>query len=108
MLAVFDIWHEGGYSFAPPSVEARMNKPAEYPQLSREQKAFDAQLDEMMRDHEGQFVLFHAEKPVAFFATYNEAYQAGLDQFGLDAVYIVSEVKRRDLHATSITWAARA
>jgi hypothetical protein len=74
--------------------------------LEREQGAFDAQLDSMMQDHEGEFVLFRDERPVAYFATYNEAYQAGLNQFGLDDVYIVSEVKRRDKYATSISWAA--
>ena len=66
------------------------------PRLEIEEKAFDLQLESMMRDHDGEFVLFRDEKPVAFFPTYNEAYQAGLDQFGLDDVYIVSEVKRRD------------
>ena len=77
-----------------------------YSKLEKEQTAFDAKLDEMMRDHEGDFVLFHDGDPVAYFGTYNEAYEAGLDRFGLDAVYIVSEVKRRDRHATSVTWAA--
>lgn len=85
-----------------------MNSATDYSRLEREQKAFDAQLNDMMRDHGGDFVLFQGEKPVAFFDTYNEAYQAGLDQFGLDGVYIVSEVKRRDNHATSVTWAAGA
>lgn len=85
-----------------------MDNTTEYPKLEREQKAFDSQLDEMMREHEGEYVLFRGEKPVAFFPTYNEAYQAGLDQFGLDEVYIISEVKRRDHYATSVTWAAGA
>lgn len=83
-----------------------MKSKTEYEQLEREQKAFDSQLADMMRDHDGEFVLFRAERPVAFFPTYNEAYQAGLDQFGLDEVYIVSEVKRRDHHPASVTWAA--
>jgi hypothetical protein len=85
-----------------------MEDATEYPKLEREQEAFDSQLDEMMREHEGEYVLFRGGKPVAFFTTYNEAYQAGLDKFGLDDVYIVSEVKRRDQHATSVTWAAGA
>ena len=85
-----------------------MKSPTDYEQLEREQKAFDSQLADMMRDHDGEFVLFRGEKPVAFFSSYNEAYQSGLDQFGLDAVYIVSEVKRRDHHPTSVTWAAGA
>jgi hypothetical protein len=85
-----------------------MKSLTDHAQLEREQKAFDLQLKDMMRDHDGEFVLFRGEKPIAFFATYNEAYQAGLDQFGLDDVYIISEVKRRDHHATSVTWAAGA
>jgi len=85
-----------------------METTTEYPKLEREQNAFDAQLDEMMLEHEGEYVLFRGEKPVAFFPTYNEAYQAGLDEFGLDEVYIISEVKRRDQYATSVTWAAGA
>src|SRR2546428_590929 len=89
-----------------PRLEAFMKTAPEYERLEREQKAFDLQLDEMMPAHEAEFVLFHHERPVAFFPTYNEAYQAGLDRFGLDDVYIVSEVKRRDNHATSVTWAA--
>ncbi|MEA2162998.1 MAG: hypothetical protein QOK37_1125 [Thermoanaerobaculia bacterium] len=76
--------------------------------LEGEQRAFDSQLEDMMTDHEGEFVLFRKGKPVSFFPTYMEAYQAGLDRFGLDDVYIVSAVKRRDIHATSITWAAGA
>lgn len=79
-----------------------------YAQLEREQKAFDSQLDQMMSEHEGEFVLFRDEKPVAFFDSYDEAYQAGLDRFGLDEIYIVSEVKRRNQYATSVTWAAGA
>jgi hypothetical protein len=76
--------------------------------LEGEQSAFDAELEGMIADHEGEFVLFRGGAPVAYFATYMEAYQAGLDRFGLDDVYIVSAVKRRDVHATSITWAAGA
>ncbi len=77
-----------------------------YDKLQHEQQAFDAQLEAMMAEHDGEFVLFKDEHPIAFFASYNEAYQAGLDRFGLDEVYIVSEVKTRDRYPTSITWAA--
>jgi hypothetical protein len=85
-----------------------MESSADYTQLEGEQKAFDAQLAEMMRDHEGEFVLFRGQRPVAYFDTYDAAYQAGLDRFGLDDVYIVSEVKFRDHLAASVTWAAGA
>ncbi|MGH9423316.1 MAG: hypothetical protein ACRD3J_25305 [Thermoanaerobaculia bacterium] len=76
--------------------------------LKSEQRAFDAQLESMMADHDGEFVLFRGGKPVAFYPAYMDAYQAGLDKFGLDDVYIVSAVKRRDAYATSVTWAAGA
>ena len=89
----------------PPEI-LEMSATTNYSRLEEQQSAFDAQLDEMMRDHDGEFVLFRDGRPVEFFKSYNEAYQAGLDRFGLDEVYIVSEVKRRDHHATSVTWAA--
>ena len=78
----------------------------EYPELHREQSAFDAQLDDMLRTHAGEFVIFKNGAPVGFFSTYDEAYSEALARFGLDEAYLVSEVKRRDPHVTSLAWEA--
>jgi hypothetical protein len=88
-------------------VTAAAAKPAqEFSRIEREQSAFDSQLDEMIRSHEGEFVVFKDQKPFAFFPTYEEAYRAGLEQFGIDDVFFVSEVKRRVPQTTSMAWEA--
>ena len=74
--------------------------------VEREQAAFDARLDEMLREHPAEFVLFQGGKPVGFFPTYDEAYQAGLTAFGADSPFLVSEVKRRVPQTTSMAWEA--
>jgi len=79
---------------------------SDYAQIEREQAAFDRELDDMLAKHDGEFVLFRDAKPVAFFPTYEEAYRAGLEQFGVDQTFLVSEVKRRGPQVTSYAWGA--
>lgn len=83
---------------------ARANK--EYADITREQEAFDRQLTAMLSDHDGEFVLFKDGAPVAFFATYDQAYRAGLERFGINQTFLISEVKHRDRTATSVAWEA--
>jgi hypothetical protein len=77
-----------------------------YAGIEREQDAFNRRLTEMLEEHDGEFVLFRDEEPVAFFATYDQAYRAGLDRFGVDQTFLVSEVKRREAQTTSVAWEA--
>jgi hypothetical protein len=74
--------------------------------IEREQQAFDDQLTTMLRDHAGEFVLFNDGQPVSFFKSYEDAYAAGLAQFGVDQPFLVSEVKRRVAQSTSLAWEA--
>lgn len=78
----------------------------EVAELELEQAAFNAQLDEMLKEHAGEFVVFKGGRAVAFFAGYDEAYRAALERFGPDETFIVSEVKRRTPEVTSIAWEA--
>jgi hypothetical protein len=78
----------------------------EYPELEREQAAFDAQVSEILPEHAGEFVIFKDGKPVGFFATYDEAYSEALARFGVDETYLVSEVKRSEPRVTSLAWEA--
>lgn len=75
-----------------------------YPALEREQKAFDSQLTVMLKAHAGEFVLFKNARPVEFFKSYDDAYRAGIERFGLDGAFLVSDVKRRAPETTSISW----
>lgn len=78
----------------------------EYADIEREQGAFDELLPKMLTDHAGEFVLFHGGRPVAFFPLYEEAYRAGLEQFGIHETFLVSEVKDRKPQVTSYAWEA--
>jgi len=72
--------------------------------IEAEQAAFDSQLDELMKEHAGQFALFHAGKPAGFFQTFEQAYRGGLERFGVDGVFLVSEVRKRGPEVSSISW----
>lgn len=76
------------------------------PTLEQEQTAFDAALDELMKEHHGQFVVFKNGKVVGFYPDYETAYNAGLAQFGLDRPFLVSEVERRPPQSVSLAWDA--
>lgn len=74
--------------------------------IEQEQAAFERLLPEILPEHEGEFVVMHNEEPVGYFTSYNEAYRAGLNRFGLDEVFFVSEVVERDEGPVSISWYA--
>jgi hypothetical protein len=76
--------------------------------LQAEQEAFDRHLEEMLREHAGEFVLFRKGEPVEFFSDYQTAYKAALERFGLDQVFLISEVKRRAPEPVSLSWVAGA
>jgi hypothetical protein len=81
-----------------------MSTPDRLDLLQVEQNAFDKSLEGMLADHPNEFVVFHGGEPVAYFKTYDEAYGFALDTYGLDAVFLVSQVIRRDTQPASLSW----
>jgi hypothetical protein len=61
-------------------------------ELLRNQGVFDRLLPSWLPMRAGQFVLIADGGLIDFFASYDEAYCAGLDTVGLDAPFFVSEV----------------
>jgi len=76
------------------------------PTLKREQEAFEAQLDELLKQHEGEFVLFKDGRPVEFFSDHGAAYSRALDLFGIDATFLIAEVAKSEPRAISVAWEA--
>ena len=74
--------------------------------LQEEQAAFDSQLPDLLREHRGQFILFKDGHPVGFFADHGSAYAAGLERFGLDAVFLVAPVEPPRRQPISFSWQA--
>jgi|CXWL01.1.fsa_nt_gi hypothetical protein len=72
--------------------------------LEQEQEAFDRQLDALLVDHAGQFVLFHGGSPVAFFAAEATAYEEALKRFGPDGVFLIAPIERIDPQPISVAW----
>jgi hypothetical protein len=66
--------------------------------LEHDRELFEVMLDDLLRDHAGEYVLFKNGDPVSFFEQFEDAYDAGLDRWitrpsgkrglpGLDAPY---------------------
>jgi hypothetical protein len=74
--------------------------------LHDEQRAFEQQLDELLKEHRGQYVLFKGGQPVDFFSDNDSAYTAALDRFGIDATYLIARVEKSEPMAISMAWDA--
>ena len=74
--------------------------------LEPEQQAFDEQLEGLLKDHAGEFVVFHAGSPTSFHPTYDGAYAAALKRFGTEGVFLLSLVRPRRTEPVSLSWAA--
>ena len=80
----------------------------DFEKLTQEQRAFDHMLDTMLKDHAGEFVVIHNGSVVDYYQTYSAAYEDALKRFGLDQIFLVSEVKKREPEPVSISWQAGA
>ena len=76
------------------------------PALEAEQATFDHLLPELLKEHRGEFVVVYGQEPRGFFKTYNDAYSFALDSYGLDSVFLISEVVEHDNKPASISWSA--
>lgn len=74
--------------------------------LEQDQEAFDRQLETLLSTHSGEWVLFKNGEPIGFFATNEQAYEAGLDRFGLDETFLVQQVAKRSPEVVSLAWEA--
>ena len=74
--------------------------------IDDERAAFDAQLEGLLQEHEGKIVLFREGKIVDFFADESAAYDAGLQRFGSDGVFLVTRVSVPSPAPISIAWSA--
>lgn len=69
-----------------------------------DQIAFDEQLEKLLAEHAGEFVVFRSGAPVGFFPGYGSAYEFALAEFGTEGVFLVSEVKRHAPEPVSVSW----
>lgn len=62
--------------------------------IRREQEAFDRLLPELLEEHRGRFAVVHDGEVAGFYPSYAEAYEAALERFGCEAVFLVAEVEQ--------------
>jgi len=61
--------------------------------LKQEQQDFDNRLPNLIKNHQGAFVLFK-NGPVDFFLDMGKAFEEGLDRFGVNGTFVVHQVKQ--------------
>ncbi len=72
--------------------------------LRREQAAFDRQLDELLREHAGEYVVFHGEQVLGFFPNANVAYAEAIERLGPDEQFLMRKVEKPRPPAVSLAW----
>jgi hypothetical protein len=72
--------------------------------IEEEQRAFDRQLPSLLEKHEGKFVLFKNGQVVEVFDDEGAAYEAGLDRFGIDTIFLIAKIEESDPQPVSISW----
>lgn len=60
--------------------------------FSTELKLFEERRKEWSRSHGGEYVAIQGVKVEGFFASYAEAFRAGLQKFGIDREFLVKQV----------------
>lgn len=63
--------------------------------IYQEQEAFNKQLNNLMKKHRGKYALCKHGKPINYYDSFDEAYQAGLDRFGLDDHFLIAQVEKQ-------------
>lgn len=69
-----------------------MSDEERYQELVKERAAFERRLEQLLRDHRDQYVVFNRGEPRGFFPSYAEAYDHALDLFGLDEAFLITQV----------------
>ena len=81
-----------------------MSKSTVTASLQMEREAFLNQLGDLSLEHSGEFALFLDKQPHGFFASYDDAYHAGLERFGLDVEFLIQRVEEATPVSVSIAW----
>jgi hypothetical protein len=63
--------------------------------LETELAVYDRELPNLLKDHEGQWVLIHGDTVDSFWQSEDDAYLAGCDRFGLEP-FLIMPVKVED------------
>jgi hypothetical protein len=63
--------------------------------LDQELETFQRELPRLLQEHEGEYVLIHADQVDSFWKTEDEADEAGCDRFGLE-LFLIKKVQKEE------------
>jgi hypothetical protein len=72
----------------PNDTEAASAELPSFRGFARERQTFAAHKAELLRDHEGKYVVIRGDAIVGIRATYEEALEVGYDRFGLEPFFV--------------------
>jgi hypothetical protein len=73
-----------------------MSKKTEFEKKILEEKtAFNSMLAQLLKEHEGEWIIFQNKAVYDFFKSKEEAYKKALSVFGIDKAFLVEQVMRK-------------
>jgi hypothetical protein len=63
--------------------------------LEQELAVYDRQLPDLLKEHEGQYVLIHGETIDSFWQSEDDAYVAGCERFGIEPFLVMPVVREQ-------------
>ena len=79
------------------TTKARPPKEYTEQEVNKNYKVFQQALDRLIKEHEGEFVVIHKQKFIAYFKTDNQAFEEGVKQYGVGN-FSVQEITYRKEH----------
>jgi hypothetical protein len=64
--------------------------------LATETKVFEDHRSEWLRDHAGSYVAIRDEEVAGFFASYADAFKAGLARFGPQKNFLIEQISKTE------------
>jgi hypothetical protein len=73
-----------------------MSKKADFEQeILEEKSAFNSMLEQLLKEHEGEWVIFQNKAVFDFFKSKEDAYKKALSVFGIDKAFLIEQITRK-------------
>ena len=72
--------------------------------IQSEQAAFEQLLPALLKEHTGQYVVVKNAQAVGFHVSFDDAYTAALNTYGVDTIFLIAKIEPARKAATSLAW----
>jgi hypothetical protein len=77
-------------------VEKRIGMSVRQQQFETELSVYERNKSGWLNEHPDSFVVISEQEVAGFFQSYSEAYEAALDRFGVDRLFLIKQVLPQD------------